>query len=84
MSQAKSGENHPMFGQTHSADTLAKMSEAKFGKTHSDETLAKMCEAKIGENHPMKKMYLFIHLMKKQKRLDCIDPLILVKKLQNI
>jgi group I intron endonuclease len=54
MSLANSGENNPMFGKTHTAETIAKMSLAKSGenhprgmqgKTHSEETLIKMSEA---------------------------------------
>ena len=44
ISVANSGENNPMFGQTHSAETIAKMSgenNPNFGKSPSDETIAK-------------------------------------------
>lgn len=62
MSEALSGVNHPMFGKSHSSESLALMSKnhsgvnnPMFGKSHSPESLIKMSEAKIGENHPMKK-----------------------------
>jgi group I intron endonuclease len=62
MSEALSGENHPMFGKTHIAETLVKLSEANkggnnpfFGKTHSIETKIKISKAKkeisISEGH---------------------------------
>ena len=38
----KTGENNPMFGKTHSAETRAKMSEAHKGKSQSAETIAKI------------------------------------------
>jgi group I intron endonuclease len=47
-----SGENHPLFGKSHSAESLAKMSVAKsgenhpmFGKSHPAETRAKISAA---------------------------------------
>jgi group I intron endonuclease len=52
MSEAKTGDKHPMYGKTHSTETLAKMSESQrkidrtgennpmFGKTHSAYTRA--------------------------------------------
>jgi group I intron endonuclease len=63
LSKALSGENHPMFGGTHSAEAKAKISEARTGTYHSDETKVKMrkpkseetktkmSEAKIGRTH---------------------------------
>jgi group I intron endonuclease len=58
MSIAKSGENHFMYGKTHSEETLKKMREAHKGKTLSAETKAKMSLAqrsidRTGENSPM-------------------------------
>jgi group I intron endonuclease len=47
MSKAKTGENHPMFGLTHSTETIVKMSENHLGKIHSEETKA----AKLSETH---------------------------------
>jgi len=46
MSNAKIGENHPMFGITGENHPL-------FGKSHTPETILKMSEAKIGNNHPL-------------------------------
>ena len=46
MSEAKKGENHPMFGKHLSEDTRKKMSEATKGKPHSEETKRKMSEAR--------------------------------------
>ena len=50
------GENHHMFGKTHSAETLAKMSEAQkgennsmFGRTGKNNPMF----GRTGENHPM-------------------------------
>jgi hypothetical protein len=55
MSEAKIGENHPMYGKTLSEETKIKMSEAqkgntkRLGKTHSEETIKKMSEAHKGK-----------------------------------
>jgi hypothetical protein len=62
--QTKSGENHPMYGKTHSEETKRKMSgenhpmygktgenNPMYGKTHSEETKRKMSKAKSGENN---------------------------------
>jgi group I intron endonuclease len=63
---AGSGENHPLYGKTHTAESKAKMSKSKqgkyteenspwWGKTHTEEARAKMSEAKkgiTGENTP--------------------------------
>jgi group I intron endonuclease len=56
ISEALKGENHPMYGKTHSPDTLAKFSGENnhfFGKTHTVEAKVKMSEAKTGSNHPL-------------------------------
>jgi len=53
LSVAKSGANNPFYGQTHSEETLAKISDALTGRSHSEETRAKMSDAKTGVNHPM-------------------------------
>lgn len=37
LSEANSGENHPMYGKKHSEETKRKMSEALKGKTQSEE-----------------------------------------------
>jgi plasmid stability protein len=52
MSAARSGENNPNYGKTHSAETRAKMRAAQTGKTFSAETRAKLRAAKSGENNP--------------------------------
>ncbi len=54
MSEARRGENNPMYGRSHSDETRAKISEAMRGKKRSPETRAKMSEAMRGENHPVK------------------------------
>lgn len=61
------GENHPMFGKSHSAESRKKMSKSHNGKSHSNETKVKiskansnpseetrkkMSNAQIGENNP--------------------------------
>lgn len=46
MSEAKTGENHPMFG-------IIGEYHPSYGKTHSTETKALMSLAMIGEKHPM-------------------------------
>ena len=40
------GENHHMYGKTHSKETRRKMSEALKGKTHTEETIALMKKPK--------------------------------------
>jgi hypothetical protein len=62
MSNAKTGENHPLFGKTgennpnfgrkHSDEAIQRMREAQLGKTASDETKQLMSDARRGENHP--------------------------------
>ena len=49
ISNANSGEKHPMFGKHHSDETRHKMSESRFGKHHSDESRQKMSDAKRGK-----------------------------------
>lgn len=46
MNKAISGKNYPMFGKSHSVDTIAKMSSAHKGKTLSAITKIKMSAAK--------------------------------------
>jgi group I intron endonuclease len=53
MSKARQGKSHPMFGKTHLAKTLAKMSAVKIGKTISNDTRAKISAALFGKNNPM-------------------------------
>lgn len=52
------GEQHPMFGKSHSVSTRKKMSDSKkgenhnmFGKTHRKETREKMSEKQSGEKN---------------------------------
>lgn len=47
------GENNPMYGKTHSKETLAKMSAAKKGRKLSEECKVKLRTALSGENHPL-------------------------------
>ena len=60
ISEAMSGENHPMYGKkshmhgkNHSEETKAKISEANLGRKLSEETREKISESKLGENNPM-------------------------------
>ena len=53
MSEAKRGENNPLFGKHHSEESRKKMSEANKGKHRSAETCHKIAESKKGENHPL-------------------------------
>ena len=55
MSEAKKGENNPMYGKHHSEETLIKMrgeNNSMYGKHHSDETKQKISLRVQGENHP--------------------------------
>jgi hypothetical protein len=45
----KSGANHPMFGKTHSPESLALMSDSHTGKTHTPETRGKMSDSRTGK-----------------------------------
>ena len=52
ISEAKKGENHPMYGKSHSEEARKKISEAlkgennpMYGKSHSEETRKKMSKA---------------------------------------
>lgn len=58
LSEANSGENHPMYGKHPSEEAKKKMSKAKSGKNNpnygkklSKETKKKMSKARSGENH---------------------------------
>jgi len=56
ISEARTGEKHPMYGKQHSPETKQKMSKARTGRHHSPETRKKMSEkAKLrtGEKNPM-------------------------------
>jgi group I intron endonuclease len=46
LSEALSGENHPLFGRSPSVETRTLFSEAKKGKPHTAQTLDKMSIAK--------------------------------------
>lgn len=46
MSEAKKGENHPLFGKTCSEETKSKISEARKGQKILEETKAKMSAKK--------------------------------------
>ena len=49
--KANTGKNNPMYGKTHSEETLRKMSDAHKGKTFSKETCRK-----LSENNAMKRL----------------------------
>jgi hypothetical protein len=53
ISEALSGENHPMFGKSHSAESLEKMSESQRSIDRTGENNPMF--GKTGENNPMKK-----------------------------
>ncbi|AGE49562.1 GIY-YIG catalytic domain-containing endonuclease [Acanthocystis turfacea Chlorella virus Can0610SP] len=67
MSAAKSGENHPMFGQTHTDEAKQKIGGAhkgdknhNYGQSLSDETKQKISCAQKGENNSTsKKVYQY-------------------------
>ena len=46
MSDAKKGENNPMFGKSPSEETRRKLSETLKGKHHAEEHRRKISEAK--------------------------------------
>ena len=50
MSEARRGENSPMYGKHHSKEAKRKMSEAHSGKHHSEEAKEKMSEAHSGKH----------------------------------
>ena len=96
MSEAKKGENHPMYGKTHSEEARKKMSEnnARYwhGKSHSEEARKKMSEVhnttgfyrvyKKKDNH-YKQGFIWRYqysLGSKRKSITCID----LKKLEKI
>lgn len=56
LSEALTGENHPMYGKHHSEETRRKISEALTGRKLSEETKRKMSLSRqniFGENAPM-------------------------------
>ena len=69
-----SGDNHPLFGKTHSNETKKKMSDSLkgennplFGKTHSNETKKKMSEANKGKKSPF---FRRTHLEESRKKIS--------------
>lgn len=44
-------KNHPMYGRTHSPESIKKMRNVKLGKQVSDETRAKLSDACMGEKN---------------------------------
>jgi len=65
--EAKLGEKHPFYGQTHTEETKQKQREAhlgeksyRFGKKDSEETKQKKRETHLGEkNHKSKRVYQY-------------------------
>ena len=65
ISESKKGENHPLYGKTHSDETKRKMSEnnamkrpevrRKNSETQKGRTLSDETKRKISENNPMKR-----------------------------
>lgn len=53
MSDAKSGENHPLYGKPRSEETRRKISESLKGKPRSEEHCRNISKAKSGKNNPM-------------------------------
>ena len=51
LSEAKKGEDNPMYGKHHTDETRKKLREANKGKQLSEETKNKMREAKKGKHH---------------------------------
>ncbi len=58
ISEALSGENHPMYGKQHSEEARAKMSKAKLGENHPmyGKELPEETRAKISKAHKGKKL----------------------------
>lgn len=54
LSAAKQGEHNNMWGKTHSAETLAKMSAKATGRKQSEETIRKKIEATTGKKREKK------------------------------
>ena len=61
MSEAMTGEKHPMFGKHLSEETKKKMSEAKTGENHPNfgKHLSEETKKKIRENNPSKPVLQF-------------------------
>lgn len=60
MSEAKKGENHPMYGKHSTEETKRKISEGNKGKIVSEETKRKLSKANKGENNPRVKSVIAI------------------------
>ena len=54
LSEAKKGENNPLFGKHRSDETRIKISEAQKGRTFSEEHRRKLSEAHKGKTSPRK------------------------------
>ena len=52
MSEARKGEDNPMYGKHHSEETRQKISESHKGKYHSEESKQKMSDNKKGRKNP--------------------------------
>jgi hypothetical protein len=50
LSDMRKGEKHPLYGKTHSPESIQKMKETHSNR--SEETLKKLSAAKSGENNP--------------------------------
>jgi len=48
----RQGEKNPMYGRSHTKETIAKISNTKKGKPLSEETKRKMCEVRKGTPGP--------------------------------
>ena len=65
MSEAKKGENNPLYGKHFSEETRRKISEANKGHTVSEETRRKLSESLKGRTSPMKGVTLSEETRKK-------------------
>jgi hypothetical protein len=53
MSETKTGEKNPMWGEKHNEESRQRMSEAQVGHIVSEETRRKISEAQLGEKNHM-------------------------------
>ena len=53
MSESKTGEKNPMWGEKHNEESRQRMSEAHVGHIVSEETRQKISEAQVGEKNHM-------------------------------
>jgi group I intron endonuclease len=74
ISQANSGENHPLFGKKGENHPL-------FGKTHTLETKAKISEAMSGENHPNYGKTHSAETLLKMSKLNLVKIILYLEKL---